>query len=89
MSKPAIISRKQTKFETKLEVKKKKYKMPTLPFNVVTLAIYSNNNGIIIWLSVRYQNFFSFQNVTSPPHAVGVPYILTGYPSEFRVGQGG
>ena len=29
----------------------------------------------VIWLSVKYQNFFSFQNVTSPPHAVNVPFI--------------
>ena len=29
----------------------------------------------VIWLSVKYQNFFSFQNVTSPPHAVNVPLI--------------
>ena len=29
----------------------------------------------VIWLSVKYQNFFSFQNVTyaHPPHAVNVP----------------
>ena len=29
----------------------------------------------VIWLSVKYQNFFCFQNVTSPPHAVNVPFI--------------
>ena len=31
----------------------------------------------VIWLSVKYQNFFSFQNVTYayPPHAVNVPFI--------------
>ena len=31
----------------------------------------------IIWLPVKYQNFFSFQNVTYayPPHAVNVPFI--------------
>ena len=29
----------------------------------------------VIWLSVKYQNFFSFRNVTSPPHAVNVPFI--------------
>ena len=29
----------------------------------------------VIWLSVKYHNFFSFQNVTSPPHAVNVPFI--------------
>ena len=29
----------------------------------------------VIWLSVKYQNFFTFQNVTSPPHAVNVPFI--------------
>ena len=27
------------------------------------------------WLSVKYQNFFCFQNVTSPPNAVNVPFI--------------
>ena len=26
-------------------------------------------------MSPQYQNFFSFQNVTSPPHAVNVPLI--------------
>ena len=31
----------------------------------------------VIWLSVKYQNFFSFQDVTYayPPHAVNVPFI--------------
>ena len=31
----------------------------------------------VIWLSVKYQNFFSFQNVTYayPPHTVNVPFI--------------
>ena len=31
----------------------------------------------VIWLSVKHQNFFSFQNVTYayPPHAVYVPFI--------------
>jgi len=29
----------------------------------------------VIWLSVKYQNFYSFQNVTSPPHAVNVLFI--------------
>ena len=31
----------------------------------------------VIWLSVKYQNFFSLQNVTNayPPHAVNVPFI--------------
>ena len=31
----------------------------------------------VIWLSVKYQNFFSFQNVTYayPPYAVNVPFI--------------
>ena len=31
----------------------------------------------VIWLSVKYQNFFSLQNVTYayPPHAVNVPFI--------------
>ena len=31
----------------------------------------------VIWLSVKYQNFFSFQNVTYayPPHAVNVSFI--------------
>ena len=29
----------------------------------------------MIWLSVKYHNFFSFQNVTSPPYAVNVPFI--------------
>ena len=30
----------------------------------------------VIWLSVKYQNFLSFQNVTyaHPPHAVNVPF---------------
>ena len=29
----------------------------------------------VIWLSVKYQNFFCFQNVTSPPNAINVPFI--------------
>ena len=31
----------------------------------------------VIWLSVEYQNFFSFQGVTNayPPHTVNVPFI--------------
>ena len=31
----------------------------------------------VIWFSVKYQNFFSFQNVTYayPPYAVNVPFI--------------
>ena len=29
----------------------------------------------VIWLSVKYQTFFSFQNVTSPPQAVNVPFL--------------
>ena len=47
MSKPAIISRKQTKFETKLEVEKN-IQNANVSFNVVTLAIYSNNNGNMV-----------------------------------------
>ena len=31
----------------------------------------------VIWLSVKHQNFFSFQNITYayPPHAVYVPFV--------------
>ena len=29
----------------------------------------------VIWLSVKYKNFFSFQNVTYSPHTVNVPFI--------------
>ena len=29
----------------------------------------------VIWLSVKYQNFFSFQNMTSPLQSVNVPFI--------------
>ena len=52
------------KFVTKLEVEKKLHN-PYVSFDMVTFAIYSNNNGI----------WFSFQNVTPPPHAVNVPFI--------------
>ena len=57
----------KTKFETKLEVEKKIHN-PHVSFGIVTFTIYSNNNGNI-------PEFFSFQNVTSPPHAVNVPFI--------------
>ena len=42
-------------------------------FDIVTLAIYSNNNGNM--LVGEKPVFFSFQNVTSPPHAVSVPFV--------------
>ena len=29
----------------------------------------------VIWFSVKYQYFFCFQNVTSPPNAINVPFI--------------
>ena len=51
---------------------KKKYTIPML------LLISQHSRYIeimtVIWLSVKYQNFFSFPNVTSPPHAVNVPF---------------
>ena len=73
-SKPANISRKQTKFERKLEVEKKIHNS-YVSFNIVTFAIYGKNNGNMV--VGEYQNFFSFQNVTYayPPYAVNVPFI--------------
>ena len=73
-SKPANIFRKQTKFETKLEVEKNIHNS-YVSFDIVTFAIYVKIT--VIWLSVKYQNFFSFQDVTYayPPHAVNVPFI--------------
>ena len=46
-SKPADISRKQTKFETKLEIGKKKHNS-YVSFDAVTFAIYCNNNGNMV-----------------------------------------
>ena len=62
------------KFETKLEVERKTHNS-YVSFDIVTFPIYGKNN--VIWLSVKYQNFFSFQNVTYayPPHAVNVSFI--------------
>ena len=73
-SKPANISRKQTKFERKLEVEKKIHNS-YVSFDIVTFAIYGKNNGNMV--VSEYQNFFSFQNVTYayPPYAVNVPFI--------------
>ena len=81
-SKPANISRKQTKFETKLEVEKKKHNS-YVSFDIVTFAIYGKNNGNMV--VSEYQNFFSFQNVTYayPPYAVNVPFI----PSHIKVSR--
>ena len=45
--KPANISRKQTKFETKLEVEKKIHN-PYVSFDIVIFAIYSNNRGNMV-----------------------------------------
>ena len=39
---------KQTKFETKLEVKKKKIHNSYVSFDIVTFAIYGKNNGNMI-----------------------------------------
>ena len=41
------ISRKQTKFEAKLEIEKKKHN-PYVSSDIVTFAIYSNNNGNMV-----------------------------------------
>ena len=66
---------KQTKFETKLEVKKKKIHNSYVSFDIVTFAIYGKNNGNMI--VGETSDFFSFQNITYayPPHAVYVPFI--------------
>ena len=73
-SKPANVSWKQTKFETKLEVERK-IRNSYVSFDIVTFAIYGKNNGNMV--VGEYQNFFSFQNVTYayPPYAVNVPFI--------------
>ena len=64
---------KTNEVETMLEIGEKKNTIPTF------LLISWNSRYMVritvIWLSVKYQNFFSFQNVTSPPHAVNVPFI--------------
>ena len=55
--KPANISRKQTKFETKLEVEKKIHN-PYVSFDIVIFAISSNNNGNMVVIEIR--EFFQF-----------------------------
>ena len=52
---------------------KKNIQNANVSFNVVTLAIYSNNNGNMVVGEIT--EFFQFQNVTSPPHAVGIPFM--------------
>ena len=47
ISKPANISRKQTKFVTKLEVEKKIYNS-YVSFDILTFGMYSNNNGNMV-----------------------------------------
>ena len=47
MSKPENISRKQTKFAAKLEIEKKIHN-PYVSSDIVTFAIYSNNNGNMV-----------------------------------------
>ena len=46
-SKPANISRKQTKFETKLEVERKIHNS-YVSFDIVTFPIYGKNNGNMV-----------------------------------------
>ena len=46
-SKPANISRKQTKFETKLEVENNIHNSD-VSFDIVTLAIYGKNKGNMV-----------------------------------------
>ena len=53
------------------------WKKKTTIFTFLLISEHSRYIVIImvIWLSVKYQNFFCFQNVTSPPNAVNVPFI--------------
>ena len=54
---------------------KEKYSIPT--FLLISEHSRYMVRLTVIWLSVKYQNFFSFQDVTYayPPHAVNVPFI--------------
>ena len=54
-------------------MKIRKIHNPYVSFDIVTFAIYNNNNGDMVVGEIP--QFFSFQNVTSPPYAVNVPFI--------------
>ena len=64
---------KTNEVETMLEIGEKKNTIPT--FFLISWNSRYMVRITVVWLSVKYQNFFCFQNVTSPLHAANVPFI--------------
>ena len=75
-----IISRKQTKFKTKLEVEIKKNnnkgQNPFVSFGIVTFAIHSNNNGNLV-VGGRPEFFQFLKRDISTARCKRIIYIVT------------
>ena len=77
----ALVDIKTSKYLSKAnDVWNKARDWKKIKYTIPTFLLISWNSRYMVritatWLSVKYQNFFCFQNVTSPPNAVNVPFI--------------